>query len=59
MAAAADEQAHVAEDIARQVTSIAVTTDSDVNKVDLTMQRGRELEGAARGLRALVERFNR
>jgi len=59
MAAAAEEQAHVAEDIARQVTSIAVTTDSNVNKADLTMQRGRELEGAARGLRALVERFNR
>ena len=59
MAAAADEQAHVAEDIARQVTSIAGTTDSNVNKADLTMQRGRELEGAARGLRALVERFNR
>ena len=59
MAAAADEQAHVAEDIARQVTSIAVTTDSNVSKADLTMQRGRELEGAARGLRALVERFNR
>lgn len=59
MAAAAEEQAHVAEDIARQVTSIAVTTDSNVNKADLTMQRGRELEGSARGLRALVERFNR
>ncbi len=59
MAAAAEEQAHVAEDIARQVTSIAVTTDSNVSKADLTMQRGRELEGAARGLRALVERFNR
>ncbi|AHL75365.1 chemotaxis protein [Stutzerimonas stutzeri] len=59
MAAAADEQAHVAEDIARQVTSIAVTTDRNVSKADLTMQRGRELEGAARGLRALVERFNR
>ena len=49
----------MAEDIARQVTSIAGTTDSNVNKADLTMQRGRELEGAARGLRALVERFNR
>ncbi|MCQ4319939.1 methyl-accepting chemotaxis protein [Stutzerimonas stutzeri] len=59
MAAAADEQAHVAEDIARQVTGIAVTMDSNVSKADLTMQRGRELEGAARGLRALVERFNR
>lgn len=59
MAAAAEEQSHVAEDIARQVTSIAVTTDNNVNKADLTMQRGRELEGAARGLRALVERFNR
>ncbi|MCQ4315123.1 PAS domain S-box protein [Stutzerimonas zhaodongensis] len=59
MAAAAEEQAHVAEDIARQVTSIAVTTDSNVSKADLTMQRGRDLEGAARGLRALVERFNR
>lgn len=59
MAAAAEEQAHVAEDIARQVTSIAVTTDSNVSKADQTMQRGRELEGSARGLRALVERFNR
>ncbi len=59
MATAADEQAHVAEDIARQVTSIAVSTDGNVNKADQTMQRGRELEDAARGLRALVERFNR
>lgn len=59
MAAAAEEQAHVAEDIARQVTSIAVTTDSNVSKADLTMQRGRELEDSARGLRALAERFNR
>jgi len=59
MAAAAEEQAHVAEDIARQVTRIAVTTDSNVSKADLTMQRGRDLECAAHGLRALVERFNR
>jgi len=59
MAAAAEEQAHVAEDIARQVTNIAVTTDSNVGKADLAMQRGRELECAAHGLRALVERFNR
>lgn len=59
MAAAAEEQAHVAEDIARQVTCIAVTTDSNVSKADLTMQRGRDLECAAHGLRALVERFNR
>ena len=59
MAAAAEEQAHVAEDIARQVTSIALTTDSNVSKADLTMQRGRDLECAAHGLRALVERFNR
>ncbi|MDX2351816.1 PAS domain-containing methyl-accepting chemotaxis protein [Stutzerimonas xanthomarina] len=59
MAAAAEEQAHVAEDIARQVTHIAVTTDTNAGKADLTMQRGRELEDASRGLRALVERFNR
>ncbi|HAG77658.1 MAG TPA: chemotaxis protein, partial [Pseudomonas sp.] len=59
MAAAAEEQAHVAEDIARQVTRIAVTTDSNVSKADLTMQRGRDLECAAYGLRVLVERFNR
>lgn len=57
--AAAEEQAHVAEDIARQVTRIAVTTDSNVSKADLTMQRGCDLECAAHGLRALVERFNR
>lgn len=57
--AAAEEQAHVAEDIARQVPCIAVTTDSNVSKADLTMQRGRDLECAANGLRALVERFNR
>ncbi|WP_278462275.1 hypothetical protein [Stutzerimonas kunmingensis] len=57
--AAAEEQAHVAEDIARQVTCIAVTTDSNVSKADLNMQRGRDLECAAHGLRALVERFNR
>ncbi len=57
--AAAEEQAHVAEDIARQVTRIAVTTDSNVSKADLTMQRGRDLECAAYGLRVLVERFNR
>jgi len=57
--AAAEEQARVAEDIARQVTCIAVTTDSNVSKADLTMQRGRDLECAANGLRALVESFNR
>lgn len=59
MAAAADEQAHVAESISVQVTSIAMTTESNVSKAQSTMQRGQELEGAARGLRALVERFNR
>lgn len=59
MAAAAEEQAHVAEDIAQQVTRIAESTDSNVSKADRTMQRGRDLEGTARGLRALVERFNR
>lgn len=49
----------MAEDIARQVTSIAVSTDGSVTKADQTMQRGRAFEDAARGVRALVERLAR
>lgn len=59
MAAASDEQAHVAEDIARQINNVAETVEKSANNANTAAQRGGELERASKGLRELVERFNR
>jgi len=58
MAAASVEQAHVAEDVSRQVISIAARTDENVAKANSVVTRGHELTSTARDLRALVDRFN-
>ena len=59
MAAASDEQAHVAEDIARQINNVAETVEKSATNANTAAQRGGELERASKGLRELVERFNR
>ncbi|WP_431357296.1 methyl-accepting chemotaxis protein [Pseudomonas fluorescens] len=59
MAAASEEQAHVAEDIARQINNVAGTVDKTAKNANAAVIRGNELEATSRGLRALVERFNR
>ncbi|WP_457374396.1 methyl-accepting chemotaxis protein [Pseudomonas sp. TE12234] len=59
MAAASEEQAHVAEDIARQINNVAGTVDRTARNANAAVARGSELETTSRGLRALVERFNR
>ena len=59
MAAASEEQAHVAEDIARQINNVAGTVDRTAKNANAAVARGSELETTSRGLRALVERFNR
>jgi len=59
MAAASEEQAHVADDIARQINSVAGTVDRTAKNANAAVARGSELETTSRGLRALVERFNR
>ena len=59
MAAASEEQAHVAEDIARQINNVAGTVDKTAKDANAAVVRCSELETTSRGLRALVERFNR
>jgi len=59
MAAASEEQAHVAEDIARQINNVAGTVEKTAKNANAAVIRGSELESTSRGLRALVERFNR
>jgi aerotaxis receptor len=59
MAAASEEQAHVAEDIARQINNMAGTVEITARNANAAVIRGNELESTSRGLRALVERFNR
>jgi len=59
MAAASEEQAHVADDIARQINNVAGTFDRTAKNANAAVARGGELETTSRGLRALVERFNR
>jgi aerotaxis receptor len=59
MATASEEQAHVAEDISRQINNVAATFDKSASNANAAVARGSELETTSRGLRALVERFNR
>jgi len=59
MATASEEQAHVAEDISRQINNVAATFDKSASNANAAVARGAELETTSRGLRALVERFNR
>ena len=58
MAAASEEQAHVAEDISRQITSIAQASDLNAELAAESAQVGSELEQTSRAMHALVERFS-
>lgn len=59
MAAASEEQAYVAEDISKQINNVAATVESTAGNASSAVVCGAELENSSRGLRALVERFNR
>jgi aerotaxis receptor len=59
MAAASEEQAHVAEDISRQITRIAQASDHNAQLAGESAQVGSDLEQTSRAMHALVERFSR
>ncbi|EXF45072.1 aerotaxis receptor Aer [Pseudomonas sp. BAY1663] len=58
MAAASEQQAHVAEDISRQITRIADASDVNAGLAEESAQAGSELDQTARAMHALVERFS-
>ena len=58
MAAAAEQQSHVAEDISRQITTISQASERNAEITGRTALLGRDLESTAHSLHALVERFN-
>jgi aerotaxis receptor len=59
MAAASDQQAHVADDIAKQITSVANTFEQTGRDAQSAMECGADLEKTSGDMRSLVERFNR
>jgi aerotaxis receptor len=58
MAAAAEQQAHVAEDISRQISHIAEAADESLANATQSSERGLELEKTAANLHGLTERFS-
>ena len=59
MAAASEEQSHVADDISRQITRIAQLSDHSAGQAHQGAAISRELEEMADYLHGLAERFNR
>ncbi|MGZ0782144.1 methyl-accepting chemotaxis protein [Pseudomonas saponiphila] len=59
MAAASQEQSHVAESVSEQINRVAATVQRTASNASAGVVRGTELENISSGLRALVERFNR
>lgn len=59
MAAASEEQAHVAEDISQQITRIAQASDHNAELAGESAQVGQDLKDTSRAMHALVERFGR
>lgn len=59
MAAASEQQAHVAEDISRQITTIAQVSEQNVGIAASSATLGRALQQTAHEMYALVDRFNR
>ncbi len=59
MAAASQEQSHVAESVSEQINSVAATVQRTAENASAGVLRGAELENISCGLHALVERFNR
>ncbi len=57
MAAASEEQAHVAEDISRQITRIAQASDHNAELAGESAQVGNDLKQTSHAMHALVERF--
>ena len=58
MGAAAEEQAHVAEEISQQINHIAEAADESLEHASKTSDRGHALEKTAADLHGLTERFN-
>lgn len=58
MAAASEEQAHVAEDISQQITRIAQASDLNAELAGESAQVGNDLQQTSRAMHALVERFS-
>jgi len=58
MAAASEEQAHVAEDISRQITRIAQASDHNAELAGESAQVGNDLKQTSHAMHALVERFS-
>src|SRR5690606_16662009 len=59
MAVASNQQTHVAEDISRQITSIASVSDQNAELAQHSARTGREMEQTAQALHTLVARFHR
>lgn len=59
MAAASEQQAHVAEDISQQITRIAQLSDHSAIQAQQGAGISQELEQMAEYLHSLAERFNR
>lgn len=59
IAAASEEQSHVAEDLSRQITRIAQLSDQSAGQAHQGATVGKELEQMADYLHSLAERFNR
>lgn len=58
MAAASEQQAHVAEEISEQITNIARVSDQNADIAVHSSSVGGDLETTAHELNALVTRFN-
>ncbi|MFA7681203.1 MAG: PAS domain-containing methyl-accepting chemotaxis protein [Pigmentiphaga sp.] len=58
MATASEEQAHVAEDISRQITRIAEASDHNSELAKESAQVGNDLKRTSHAMHALVERFS-
>lgn len=59
IAAASEQQSHVAEDISRQITQIAHLSDQSAGQAHQGAEVGQTLENMADYLHSLAERFNR
>ncbi len=59
MAAAVEEQAHVAEDINQQIVSISDLASHSLNQGTAVSQRGKDLQHTSEQLHELVERFRK
>ena len=59
MAAATEQQAQVADEVARQITAIAQVAEHNAGLAEQSAEVGRELSETSSAMHALVERFQR